>query len=297
MELMIYSPETAEALPEIKWNYEEIKKYALEKAQEYKSIAYTDSDAAAMKKDRADINRFITALENERKNKKKEYMAPYAAFEAQVKDALAPLREASDLIGRGLNEIEEQYRAARKEKMREFYEKYSGDLRELIPFDKTVKEEYYKRAFTDKKLEQGYIDFFTCIREELKALDELPERFRDKAALKYMESFSLSDALREGKRLEEIEKAMEERRKRQEEERAAREAERMAPEVKHQEAGQISVTPAFEQQTAAQAEKPSATEKTEPIMSLCFRAWGTKEQLMALRNYMIEHNIKFGKVE
>lgn len=76
-------------------------------------------------------------------------------------------------------------------------------------------------------MKQAYADFFSRIREELTALDELPEQFRDKAVLKYMESFSLSDALLEGKRLQELEKTMEERRKRQREESAKkREAEK-----------------------------------------------------------------------
>lgn len=35
MELMIYSPTENERLPEIQWNFEEIKKYAAEKAAWY----------------------------------------------------------------------------------------------------------------------------------------------------------------------------------------------------------------------------------------------------------------------
>ena len=32
-------------------------------------------------------------------------------------------------------------------------------------------------------------------------------------------------------------------------------------------------------------------------MCLDFRVWGTKEQLMALRDYMKENHLRFGKVE
>lgn len=64
MELMIYNQDNPGVLPEIRWNYEEIKQYAITKAQEYQSIAYTDADVADMKKDKADINRFINAHSN-----------------------------------------------------------------------------------------------------------------------------------------------------------------------------------------------------------------------------------------
>lgn len=302
MELMIQTLETGKCIPEIKWNYEEIKQYAIEKAEEYKSIAYTDSDVAAMKKDRADINRFINALDTERKNKKQEYMAPYMVFEKQVKDALLPLREAADIITQGLNEIEQQYRNEKLEKMQVLYQKYAGDLQDLVPFPKTVKEEYYKRAFTDKKLEQAYIDLFDKIREDLAALEELPERFRDKAALRYVESFSLSEALREGKRLEEIEKAMEERRRKQEEERQRREAEEAARKVEEAVQEEPEKAPYLEESSETKPAETAMPERTETqaqeeVLHLDFRVWGTRQQLMALRNYLIENEIQFGKVE
>lgn len=240
-----------------------------------------------MRKDRAKLNTLVTAFEDQRKRVKKFYNEPYTKFEDQVKEVLAPAREAIALIDKGLDEIEKKYRADRKAKMQELYEKYVGDLRGLVPFTRTVKEEYYKKAFTDKKLEQAYIDFFGRIREDMKALEELPERFRDKALLKYVESFRLSDALREGKRLEELEKAMEERRRNQEAEKAARDAAK--PQARPQAQAQ--------QQEAPITEPVNTANEEEPIMSLGFRAWGTKTQLMGLRQYMIDNNIKFGKVE
>lgn len=35
----------------------------------------------------------------------------------------------------------------------------------------------------------------------------------------------------------------------------------------------------------------------EPVLQLDFRVWGTREQLMGLRQYMVDNKIKFGKVE
>ena len=274
-------------LPEVQWNNEELKKEIAEKAAEYKNIAYTAEQSTDMRKDRAKLNALVTAFEDQRKRVKKFYNEPYTKFEDQVKEVLAPAREAIVLIDKGLDEIEKKYRADRKAKMQELYEKYVGDLRGLVPFTRTVKEEYYKKAFTDKKLEQAYSDFFGRIWEDMKALDGLPERFRDKALLKYVESFSLSDALREGKRLEELEKAMEERRRSQEAEKAARDAakQREEPQARPQ------------QQEAPITESVNTANEEEPIISLDFRAWGTKEQLMGLRQYMIDNHIKFGKVE
>lgn len=305
MELMIYSPAENERLPEIQWNFEEIKRYAAERAGYYQNIAYTDADMKEMKSDKADINKFINALEDVRKQKKKEYMAPYEVFEGQVKEALLPLRKTVALITEKMDEVEEQYREARKAKMEEFYYKYVGDLQPMVPFQKTIKEEFYKRSFTDKKLEQAYSCFFERLREDMKGLDQLPEKFRDKALLKYMEEFSLSAALQEGKRLEELDKLMEERRRKQEEEQEARRAEESrrleAAAREAQKQQEMTAKQESMQTEETKAEMPQASQKPqhpqEEILHMDFRVWGTREQIMGLRQYLIDNHIKFGKVE
>lgn len=294
MELRIMTQMGPGVLPEIEWNNEELKQEIARKAEEYKSIAYTDGQAAEMKKDRATLNKLVTAFEDQRKQVKKFYQAPYDKFEGQVKEVLAPVREAIKVIDTGLSEIERQYRVDKTNKMREFYDTYVGDLKGIIPFERTIKEENYRKSITDKKLEQGYIDFFQRVREEMESLDSLPERFRDKALMKYTEAYSISDALREGKRLEEMEKMMEERRKEQEEEKreaAAREAERQAA-LRSQAPAESAPEP-----QKPEAEKPASEAPENPVLCLDFRAWGTREQLMGLRQYMIDNGIRFGKVE
>ncbi len=283
MELIITSSMNPESLPEIQWNAEALKNEIAQKAQEYKNIAYTAEQSAEMKKDRAKLNALVTAIEDQRKAVKRFYQVPYEKFEAQVKEVLAPVREAISLIDSGLAEIEEKYRQDKQEKMNGYYEAEAGDLKSLIPFERTVKGEYYKRTFTDKKLEQAYKDFFFRVREDLLALEELPEQYRDKAALKYVESFSLSDALREGKRLEEMERVMKERRARKEAEAqaAAKRADVVPP-------AQVTVT----------EEGPVVPQDiTEKKLQLDFRVRGTRQQLMALKKFMEDNGIEYGKVE
>ena len=289
LELRIITPMEPGTLPEIQWNHEEAKAYTLQKAQEYQSIAYTDADKSAMKADRAQINKFVSAMEDEQKRVKAFYNEPYEKFNAQVKEVLQPMRDTMRLIDQGLDEIEQKYREEKTELCRKYYDRHIGDLRDLLPFERTIREEYYKRAFKENKLEQAYMDFFGRIREELKALEELPERFRDKAVLEYMKSFNLSDAIREGKRLEEMEKVMEERRLAQAREKEERQA---------AQALQAESVPAAPAETPEpETQEPPAEDNPDPVLYLDFRVWGTREQLMRLRQYLVDNGLKFGKVE
>lgn len=289
MELQIMTSMEPGVLPEIQWNNKELKAEIASKAKEYASIAYTDGQEAEMRKDRATLNKFVTAFENQRKEVKAFYQAPYQKFETQVKEVLGPVRDTIKVIDDGLAEIERQYRVDKTNKMREIYEAKVGDLRAILPFEKTIEENWYKKAIKDKNLEQGYIDLFKRTRSDMDALDALPDRFRDKAVMKYMENYSLSEALTEGKRLEMLEAALEERRKKAEEAKAAQ--------IKQQEEVPVpTVEKTAKVAVSAQGIAPVQKEAA-PVVSLDFRVYGTKEQLMKLRQYMIDNQIKFGKVE
>lgn len=44
-------------------------------------------------------------------------------------------------------------------------------------------------------------------------------------------------------------------------------------------------------------ETASIPEEEELVFQLDFRVWATREQIMALREYMLKNRIRFGKVE
>lgn len=284
MELMITTQMDPGILPEIQWNNEELKQEIERKAKEYASIVYSEAQEAEMRKDRATLNRLVTAFETQRKQVKKFYQSPYEKFEAQVKEVLAPVRDAIGSIDNGLAEIDRQYRVMKTNKMQEFYEKYVGDLKGIVPFQKTVNEENYRKSVTDKKLEQYYATFFKRVDEDMEAIEELPERFRDKALFRYADTLSLTEALREGKRLEALEAELEARRNREKQQAAA--------------------TPSGQEKAPVQEVKQESTEEAQPqaetapqLFRMAFYVMGTCEQLMGLRQYMIDNNIQFGKAE
>lgn len=283
MELMITTQLDPGILPEIQWNNKELKQEIEQKAKEYANIVYSEAQEAEMRKDRATLNRLVTAFETQRKQVKKFYQSPYEKFEAQVKEVLAPVREAIGSIDNGLAEIDRQYRVMKTNKMQEFYEKHVGALRGIVPFQKTVNEENYRKSVREKKLEQYYTTFFKKVDEDMEAIEELPERFRDKALLRYADTLNLTEALQEGKRLEALEVELEARRNREK---------------------QAAATPSGQEKAPVQEVKHESTEEAQPqaetapqLFHMTFCVMGTYEQLMGLRQYMIDNNIQFRKAE
>ena len=88
MEFKIYNPQEEGFLKEIDWNYEELKTEIQKKANDYMNLVYTADQIKDAKKDRANLRKFVTALENKRKEIKRQVMQPYTSFEEQEKELI-----------------------------------------------------------------------------------------------------------------------------------------------------------------------------------------------------------------
>lgn len=299
MELTILNAQELAALPLVKWNLDELKSYAATKAEEYKSIAYTEDDVQAMKADRADINRFIKAIEAERIQKKKEYMQPYTVFENQVKEVLQPLQEAEKLIAKGLKEIDDKWKQERTEKIRKIYEDNIGDLSGVLPFETVLTQDMLKKSITLTNIKESFVKFFDRVKGDLEEIGQLPEQYQAVALRAYKTNGrELSLALGEARQAQKDAEEMEERRRRAAEQEAKareiREAFRAAEDQKA-----AAKEPAVQEpvnDASKEADHPGAQD-TEPILQLNFRVYGTREQILALRDYMKAVSLKFERVE
>lgn len=276
MELKILSPQEGGFVKEIRWNNEELKAEIAEKMQEYKSLAFTEETIKEAKADRAKLNKLRTAFEDERKRIKKLCMAPYDEFEKQVKELIALIDEPIRLIDSQIKEVEEQRRVEKKGKVLEFYESTIGSLRGVLPFEKVFRPEYLNATKSMKSITQEIQALIDRVNSDLDTIEGFGSKYELQIKDAYLKTLDLSTAMQEKARLEEVERRLAERwqeEQRRAEENAAREA-------------------AEGKETAQQTEKQESQ-----LFRMDFRVWGTKDQIMGLRQYLIDNKIKFGKVE
>ena len=86
MEIIITAPTESQYLQKIDFNYEELKQSIKASLEKYDNLLYTDDQMKAAKTDRANLNNFIKALDAKRKEVKEKCLAPYAEFEAKIKE-------------------------------------------------------------------------------------------------------------------------------------------------------------------------------------------------------------------
>ena len=289
MKLKIMSPQESGFVKEIKWNNEELKAEIAEKMQEYKSLVFTEETMKDAKADRAKLNKLKTAFEDERKRIKKLCMEPYETFEKQVKEVIALIEEPILLIDKQIKEVEEQKKLEKKGQILEYYEEHIGTLKEVIPFDRLFRPEYLNVSKSMKSITEEISGNIQRINSDLDTIEGFRSKYELQIKDVYLRTLDLSTAMQEKARLEEVEQRLEQRR--QEEERKARETIKTgAPEkepVREKEEPKERISKA-EQQVAAEE---------VPVFQMDFRVWGTKEQLMKLRQYLMDNHMKFGKVE
>lgn len=291
MELRIMNPQENWLTEQILWNNEELKAAIAEKVKDYKTIAYTEDSLADMKKDRAGLNKLKNAFEDERKRVKKICMEPYEKFEQQVREITVLVDEPIKLIDSQAKEIDERRKVAKKEEIKVLFA--SIGFQTFVSLDMIWDEKWLNATVTLSKIEEQMKSRMYQIGSDVLTINNLPE-FSFEAMEVYKSTLDVNRAIQEGHRLANIQK------RKLEAERIKKEQEiRKEKETAEQEESVVQNEVCVPRYEAAQeaVEEVLETQKEEPVLQLDFRVWGTKEQLMALRNYMKENHLKFGKVE
>ena len=291
MELRIMNPQENWLTEQILWNNEELKAAIAEKVKDYKTIAYTEDSLADMKKDRAGLNKLKNAFEDERKRVKKICMEPYEKFEQQVREITVLIDEPIKLIDSQVKEIDERRKVAKKEEIKALFA--SIGFQTFVSLDMIWDEKWLNATVTLSKIEEQMKSRMYQIGSDVLTINNLPE-FSFEAMEVYKSTLDVNRAIWEGQRLAGIQK-----RKLEAERIKKEQGIRKEKETAEQEEAVAQNEVCVPRHEAAQeaVEEVLETQKEEPVLQLDFRVWGTKEQLMALRNYMKENHLKFGKVE
>ena len=289
MELKIISPQEGGFVKEIQWNNEELKTEISEKMQDYKNLVFTEETIKEAKRDRANLNKLKNAFEDERKRIKRQCMAPYERFETQVKELIALIEEPIRLIDAQIKEVEDQKRQEKRKGIEELFG--SIGFQNFVTLDMIFDEKWLNASVPMSKIEEQMKSRMFEIGDAVLAIHNLPE-FSFEAMEVYKKTLDLTQAIQEGQRLSEIQKKKaayeEEQRRKAEAEKAGKQEE---------EAEKASADQKDEKQTESAEEREEPVEQPEKIVRLDFRVWGTREQIMGLRQYLIDNQIKFGKVE
>lgn len=279
-------------LPEIiENNGEEVKAWLGEVMQKYDGLVVTPESVKSAKEDKAKLNKLRTALEERRKEVKRDYLAPYNRFEEQYKELLALIDAPIASIDKQVRAFDEQEQQEKYDRLQEFF---MGCIARMphpvsIQFDRILNPKWRNKTVKEEALQREIAGTVARIAADVEELDSYYADSPHYTAVMdtYMKSYDKGSALAYAAAL------IQQEQRRQEAQRAAEQvapqnAPTFAPEGHWEDdASGGSPPPVYEPEPEPPVQEPQA------LITGVFRVTGTKQQIIALRDFMRANQIEF----
>lgn len=270
------------ALPQvIETNGEELKAWLTEKVKSYNALVVTPETIKAAKDDKAKLTKLRSALEERRKEVKRQCMAPYEDFERKYKELLALIDAPIASIDTQIKALDEQEQNLKYAHLQVCFEDYISAMNVPIDvnFDRILNPKWKNKTMKADTLENEIRDTLCRIRNDVKELQDYYAESPHFTAIMdcYKQSYDKSCALAYAAAL------IQQEQRRQEAQRAAQQPVR-EPEP--------TPPPAYEPTPEPPVQQP-VQPQNEPRITGVFRVTGTRAQIIALRDFMRENQITF----
>lgn len=261
----------------VSFNYDELKKEIAERTLPYKGLIVTEDAIPTAKADLAKLRKLEKAIDDRRKDVKKEYNAPYMEFEAKVKDILKDIQEAEQNIDSQVKGFEKQAEDEKLAQIQKFFGLAFGELAKDVRFEKVYNPKWLNKGYKMAEIEEEIAAASNKLHADIDVVKGLKSPHEAALMRTLFKSLDLGEALWEHKTLVELE----ERRK--------------AEELAKQAAVEPEPTPVVET-PVAEAEQEIAVDTPEPLQQIDFRVWVNENQKAALKHFLVINGIRYGSV-
>lgn len=282
MELIL--KQTQVTIPQAIENIQYLRKELKDQLDYYEGIIVTPDTMKSAKADKANLNKLKTAIDNQRKEVKKQVLGLYEPLETECKELLGMIDRPIEAIDKQLKAFDEQKKAEKYAALTEFFEQIN--TLDFVKLEHVLNPKWGNATMKLDTLKsemsgavQAIVDDYAEIKKlyadspMLTAIVQKFETMRDKgAALAYAA---------------EIERKEQARREREAAEKARLEAEQTQPGPKPE---PIPVQKSFTAQTDTVVK---TVEQPEPVGTVTFSVTGTKSQIIAVRDFMKQSGITF----
>ena len=259
------------------WNNQELMEAVENALMSYEGITYTDEQMDAAKKDRASLNAFVKALNDERIRIGKVYAAPYDKFKAEVDEVIAKVKSAVAQIDEQVKTYENERQRKKLEQVKAYFVSVIGDFAELIPFEKVLQSKWLNASTSMKSIKADIDKIIADAAHAMSAIEALKSQDEQVVKAYYFRTLNLSDALMENGRLQ------------QERDRITELQARQEAEAKARAEAQAAATPPPKAPEVAPAEAPK-------LIPMDFHVEATLDQLKALKAFLVDNGIKYSKI-
>lgn len=222
------------SLGEIQQNLKEVAASVRKYCDDFKGVVVTEDTVADGKQMLANIRKEKKYLDDQRKEIKKAWNAPYLEFEKQVKEVTALYDEPINMINGQIQELEEQRRAKKRETINEIWEtaKIPDELQGWFSLSELYNPRWENATFKESAIEAEIADRIAMLKMSYDTVKSLHHPYEEDGLKVLKESKDLQSAmtcmtnlLEQEKRIKELQRQEEERKRLEEQKKSAEEEE------------------------------------------------------------------------
>lgn len=176
-------------------DYERLLSEATLIAEKLNEMEVNEDNIKSQKKLLAKVNRSVKELNDRRIAIKKEILEPYAAFEKQVKEIEAIIKEADERLRNQAREIEEAERVEKKKRIHEIWDLriQQYDLAKMVEFEGWIQPNHLNKSFSINKVEDEMVIFLESVEKDLGVINTMDNS--KEIIAEYLNTLSIAEAI------------------------------------------------------------------------------------------------------
>lgn len=176
-------------------NFEEVEAYIKERLKEYDGAIFTEESKGYAKKELAKLRAEKKELNDNLRDAKKKYMAPWDTFEPKVKELINLFDEPITLIDGQVKAFEEDRISQKKALIEAIYAELVGDLSDVIPLARIYNPKWENATVKEKAIREEVVAQATAARVALDTIRGMRSDAESKALEVYKQTLSLPEAI------------------------------------------------------------------------------------------------------
>lgn len=203
MQLRLIMKENVEELipAMLAWNKDELMDQVSNVLFKYRNTVYDASNMDQAKKDRAVLNKFTQALNDERIRIGRIYESPYKKFTSEVNEVITTVEIARKQIDQTIKQHEEEIRREKEGELKNHFAVQVKELRNLIDYDRISNDRWLNASYPLKRAKEEIDGILEKIRRELTTIEHLDNVEKSTIKAFYFRCLDLGAALDEHQRL------------------------------------------------------------------------------------------------
>lgn len=279
----------------LQWNFDSLNAALDARLAAYKTLVYTDEQIGEAKKDRANLNKLKKVINDRRLELKKEFCEPYDVFAGQVKELTTKIDEASGAIDSQVKAFEQKEKDEKKARIFAWW-KANGPKAYKIEVEKVFDEKFLNKSVSEAQWMKTLGDKAAEIDDDLTKISHISDTDQlNFCVTKYLQTLDLGATFSAWEEKKEADRRTAELRERMERERLEREAARREEEERLAAIReQNKPTEVIREPQSMPA--PEQHQAQPQLYIRTFKVRGTREQIIALGDFMKQNGIAFSKV-